>query len=85
MSDEEQQEEGKRFRSLGQDGMDAHSSGEEGGEEEESTYAGRMHALRNKCGWTQEEWIQCGGSAGGWRETEADSERRRVATQERRW
>jgi hypothetical protein len=27
-------DEGKRFRSLGQDGMDAHSSGEEGGEEE---------------------------------------------------
>ena len=34
MSDEEQQEERKRLRSLGQDGMDACSSGEEDGEEE---------------------------------------------------
>ena len=63
MSDEEQQEEGKRFRSLGHDGMDAHSSGEEGGEEEE-----RVLVPLKIFGWTEDEWKQCGGSAGGWRE-----------------
>ena len=77
MSDEEEQEEAKQPKSPGKEDVqqaEQHGSGGEG--------VLRMYMTQ---AWTEEESIQCGGSAGGWRESQADSERRRVATHERRW
>jgi hypothetical protein len=86
LSGEDQQEDAKRSKSPEKEDVgqaDQHGSGGEGGEEMETEHVPlRMYMTLD---WTEEEWILCGGSAGGWRESQADSERRRVATHERRW
>ena len=86
LSGEVQQEDAKRPKSPEKEDVgqaEQHGSGGEGGEEMETEHVPLRMDMTQV--WTEEEWIQCGGSAGGWRESQADSERRRVATHERRW